>query len=288
MACLIKHEETRIWDYPDEKKKAAYISAAMRLIGTADEEMSAPLATRDITNLHREIFGFFPDMTELKRRYNHRMLEMWDEIEGAVLSAPDPLLAALKYARAGNYIDFGAMDDVDDQTLARILRNAQAGDVDEAEYRAFCADLDRAKHFLLVADNAGEIVLDKLFLKVLGETHPQLSRTVLVRGLPTSNDATPQDAAEIGLSDVARVIGNGTDIAGTEMRFISEEARKALEEADVILAKGQGNFETLNGCGLNVYYIFLNKCAWFVKRFATERFAGMFVSERRMPSMKYL
>lgn len=96
------------------------------------------------------------------------------------------------------------------------------------------------------------------------------------------NDATMKDAVLVGLTREIEVMGNGDDAAGTILGRISKEARKNIEEADMILAKGQGNFESLFGCGLNIYYLFLCKCDWFMRRFQVERYHGMFVNEKRI------
>lgn len=96
------------------------------------------------------------------------------------------------------------------------------------------------------------------------------------------NDATMKDAVLVGLTREIEVMGNGDDAAGTILGRISKEARKNIEEADMILAKGQGNFESLLGCGLNIYYLFLCKCDWFMRRFQVERYHGMFVNEKRI------
>ncbi len=104
--------------------------------------------------------------------------------------------------------------------------------------------------------------------------------TVIVRGMPVLNDAVPGDAEDVGLTDMVKVIGNGNGVAGTQRNLLSEEAEHALSGADVILSKGQGNFETIHGCGLNIYYLFLCKCEWFTKRFGMERLKGVFVNER--------
>lgn len=288
MACLIDHQARLIAPYSDEHLKAAYLQAVLRAVSEADETVSAPLMTARIDKIHKQFFGFGEDLTELKQAYNARMLRLVPEINRKIDASPDPVYAAIQYARAGNYIDFGAMTGVDDEKLQSILDGAHKEALDAAEYAHFCEELEGAKRFLLVSDNAGEIVLDKLLVERLLKAYPNLAVTVLTRGMLTSNDATPDDARSVGLFELASVLGNGTDIAGTEMALISDEARAALRAADVILAKGQGNFETLTGCGLNVYYVFLNKCDWFVHRFGMPRYSGMFVSERRFGSHQFL
>ena len=118
--------------------------------------------------------------------------------------------------------------------------------------------------------------------KILKEKYPNLDITVIVRGYPVVNDATMEDAEEIGLTDLVRVIGNGSNVGGTWIPGITSEARDLLYDADLIIAKGQGNFETLNDCGLNIYYLFLCKCDLFQRRFHAENLQGMFLNERRL------
>jgi Uncharacterized conserved protein len=125
-------------------------------------------------------------------------------------------------------------------------------------------------------------VLDKILLEIIKESYPELNITVVVRGKPVVNDATLEDAQMVGLTDLVRVIGNGTEVGGTYLEEIDKQVLALIQSADLIISKGQGNFETLHGCGLNIYYIFLCKCEWFVKRFKLEKFKGVFVNERNI------
>lgn len=154
--------------------------------------------------------------------------------------------------------------------------------LDEETYFSFIRDLDNARHLVYLTDNCGEIVADKLLIKVLKERNPNLGITVVVRGMPVLNDATLEDAEAVGLTRLVKVIHNGNGVAGTQITLLSDEARHALGDADLIISKGQGNFETIHGCGLNIYYLFLCKCEWFVKRFGLERLKGVFINEIRV------
>ena len=131
-----------------------------------------------------------------------------------------------------------------------------------------------------LTDNCGEIVLDKIAMKILHELHPGVKVTAIVRGEPVVNDADLEVAHYVGLDRIVHVTGNGSGIAGTDLADISGEAEQLIRDADLIVSKGQGNFETIHGCGLNIYYLFLCKCDWFVQKFHAERFQGMFINER--------
>ncbi|NCB36811.1 MAG: DUF89 family protein, partial [Clostridia bacterium] len=153
------------------------------------------------------------------------------------------------------------------------------------EYARLRDNLQSASSVVYLTDNAGEIVLDKLLLRRWKALYPSVSFTALVRGAPTLNDATLEDARATGLTEVVPVLGNGSALAGTLWSEISEEARTLLSGADLIISKGQANFETLSGCGLNVYYLFLCKCDYFTRRFQVPRLTGMLVNERRLPPL---
>ena len=127
--------------------------------------------------------------------------------------------------------------------------------------------MENARTLVYLTDNCGEIVLDKLFIKQIKETFPGLNITAMVRGGDVINDATLVDAKEVGLTEIVPCMGNGNAAPGTIVGRLSEEARETLFHADVIISKGQGNFESLYGEKLNPYYLFLCKCELFVYRF---------------------
>ena len=119
-----------------------------------------------------------------------------------------------------------------------------------------------------------------MLIKTLKSLYPELQITSMVRGVPVLNDATIDDAKQIGLTDTVEVMGNGSTIAGTCLEDVSEEALNVIKNADVIISKGQGNFETLYGCGLNVYYLFMCKCTLFANRFHKNLFEGMLINDK--------
>jgi len=130
----------------------------------------------------------------------------------------------------------------------------------------------------LVTDNAGEIVFDRLLAETLQEKYPHLEITFLVRGANVANDATRADAETAGIT--FPVIDSGNAIGGTSIKHICQEAKDALYSADVVLSKGMGNTESLYGCGCNVYYAFLVKCARLAEFFEAPLMKPLFVREK--------
>ena len=283
MCCALNKQEQKIRHYPDMEKKTEYMKKVMALIANTEEKDCAPSLSVDIQKLYSRFWDCpMEDFTEIKREYNQLMLNMEDSLENNIRKSEDPLEKSLLYARIGNYIDFAALSNVDQATVFTLLEEKSTESLDEEEYRNFLRDLSSAKKLVYLTDNCGEVVLDKLAVKILKEKYPDLDITVIVRGYPVVNDATMEDAEEIGLTDLVRIIGNGSNVGGTWIPGITSEARDLLYDADLIIAKGQGNFETLNDCGLNIYYLFLCKCDLFQRRFHAENLQGMFLNERRL------
>ena len=285
MCCAVNKQEKNIRKFSDMEKKTSYMKKVMETIATAEGDDCAPSISVKLKKLYREFWGeAAEDYSEEKRKFNRIMLDLEASVEQKIRRADDPLAAALQYARTGNYIDFAALKNVSPDTLLSLLEGEHMEALDSAEYRYFLDDLKSARRLVYLTDNCGEVVLDKLAVRILKEQYPDLEVTVIVRGFPVINDATLEDAEEVGLTSAARVIGNGSDVPGTWLSGISGEARELLNQADLILAKGQGNFETLNESGLNIYYLFLCKCEWFQIRFHAAPLQGMFVNERRISS----
>lgn len=282
LCCILNKQEKLIRSYPDMEKKTEYMKKLMALIANTKETDCAPSLSVDIQKLYSSFWNCpAEDYTEVKKDFNRFMLDIEHTLEEKIRSSADPLEKSLLYARIGNYIDFAALSNVNQETALTLLEN-NSDSLDQEEYSIFLKELNSAKRLVYITDNCGEIVLDKLAIKILKETYPDLDITVLVRGYPVINDATMEDAEEIGLTDLVKVIDNGSNVAGTWIPGINQTARELLENADMIIAKGQGNFETMNDCGLNVYYLFLCKCDLFQRRFHAQNLQGMFLNERRM------
>lgn len=277
--CIINRYLNNVPKALTPKQKLAYVQLVCKQVAEAPSHAGAPVVTQSIKNALKETFGITEDFTKEKHYFNQMMLGMESEILACIKANADILKTAIQYAMTGNYIDFGSMHTVDEEYLLKALKESPERKVDEAVLENLKKDLTCAKKVVLLTDNCGEIVLDKLLLQVIKEQYPQIDITIMVRGGEVLNDATRKDALEVGLDKVGTVTDNGTEIAGTFLDEVSQEALQILGEADVIISKGQANFETLRGCGKNIYYIFLCKCDMFANRFGVERFTGMMIND---------
>lgn len=234
----------------------------------------------EVTELLCRLYGLEEDrFREEKEISNAFVLERMEDLRRRVKAAEDPVYAGLQFSILGNYIDFSALyGEVSFEKLDEMLDKALEMELDRDVYTKLLTDLERGKHLLYLTDNAGEIGFDRIFAEAIHEKFPQLNITFCVRGGPTLNDATREDAAAVGVP--FPVIDNGNTIAGTMLSTLGEEARAALETADVIIAKGQANAETLLDSGYNIYFAFLVKCIRFQDRFQMPKLTPMLVKER--------
>ena len=265
-----------------EQQKIEYMQRMLSIVANAKSTDSAPLIVHKIDQLRTELFGASTDFTEIKRYFNDYVMQKECRILADIDSAEDSLLRGLQYSMTGNYIDFGTLANVSEDKFEELLLKAKEIYLDTEEYEALKKHLSGAKRLVVLHDNCGEIVFDHLLIKTLKKLYPELQITSMVRGFPVLNDATMDDAEQIGLTKTVNVIGNGTNIAGTCMDEISKEALEILEAADVIISKGQGNFETLYGCGLNIYYLFMCKCTMFANRFKKNLYEGMLLNDKNV------
>ena len=257
-----------------------YLSEIKQIIENRDADDTAPYLVYLFNGVYERYFGKKQPYTEIKKQYNNLVLSMGNSLRTKIEESEDPLVTAFMYARIGNYIDFGAMNQVDEKTFLGLFEKAELQQRDIPVLKSFVARCERAGEFLLLADNCGEIVLDKLFLEQMRKRFPHLHITVMVRGKEVLNDATMEDARYVGIDRVAEVISNGNAVAGTVYHMLPQEAKKRMDKADVILSKGQGNYETLCNQGFHIFYSFLCKCDLFTSRFEVPRLTGIFVEEK--------
>lgn len=284
-ACLVEANLRKAAPVQDQALRAEYMRKICEIIAGADMENEAPpLVDARIIRLRRDLLGIEDDFTAIKHSFNQLLLGLCDKLRARIDGADDPLYAALQLSMAGNYIDFGVLRDVDPDELLRLLDDAAEKHVDREEYEQLRADLARpGGELVFIHDNCGEIVLDKLLIETIKRLYPQQEIVSLVRGTPVLNDATLEDAVEAGLPEVAELMENGLEyVAGTDLKCVPEAVHECIENAKLLIAKGQGNFETLAGCGLNVYYLFLSKCAGYTQWYGFERFSGVLANDRRM------
>jgi uncharacterized protein with ATP-grasp and redox domains len=224
------------------------------------KKKASPIIGKVAYNLVAEAIGVKDPYAAIKREFNEQALKFYDRAKELVNNAEDPLFMAIVIAALGNTIDFGTnhkidfIKDIQDFTPDKLAIN---------DYEKFKISLQHSKNLLILLDNAGEIVFDKLLVETLMKTYPKINVVCSVRSAPIINDVTLEDAKFIGLSDLIQVVeGSGTP--GIDLATSSEEFKEQFFLKDgVILSKGQGNFESLYGMEIpdkEIYYLLKAKC----------------------------
>lgn len=279
--CHFRRNMETARSFGDEAKATEFARELMKLYLSMPADASSPAVAPGTNALFQRIFGTEEDrFREEKERSNAFVLARLDTIRRRAEEAADPVYAGLQMAVLGNYIDFSALQgEVSFEKLDKMLDEALEMDLDRRVYADLCAQLETARELLYLTDNAGEIGFDRVFAELLHKAYPNVNITFCVRGGPAQNDATRADAAAVGIS--FPVIDNGNTVPGTELSLLGEEAKTAMENADLIISKGQGNAETLLGCGYNIFYAFLIKCPRFIDRFHKPKLTPMLICERK-------
>ncbi len=221
----------------------------------ADLSQSPPSFAQHIHRRLRAAIGDGDPYRAAKDRHNQMALDLLPELRTMITQSHDPLRTAVRLAVAGNAIDMGIEADISESDLRGAIDLALDHPVC-GEPDAFRRAVDRARDILYIADNAGEIALDVLLVEQLGGQRV----TVAVRGAPVLNDATLEDARAVGLEAIADVVPNGSDAPGTILADCSEDFRRRFAQADLVIAKGQGNYESLNDEPGNIFFLFKVKC----------------------------
>lgn len=281
IACRVHRIIDNVGPLGTEEQLMQLLKKWMEMAAKYDDTVDSARCGYYTDLLTKELYGIDPaDLMRKDREDSNRfVVERIDHIRSRVEAAEDPVYAGLQYAILGNYLDFAALaDKVSYDELDEMLEKAKDMDIDRGVAAQFAADLEKGKKLLILTDNAGEIGFDRVLAQVLSKIYPHLQITFCVRGIPVANDATREDAAAVGIE--FPIIDSGNGVGGTAMELLSQEAKNAMDSADVILAKGMGNTESLYGCGYNIYYAFLVKCARFMELFNAPMMQAMLIKER--------
>ena len=244
---------------PDETIHESIIRQVLAAMATMDMSKSPPRISQKIHSLIRGLTNIPDPYAKIKQQSNAFALEILPGLRRTVAESDDPLQTALRLAIAGNIIDFGVHSvkpELDEKLIHDSISTALEAPLNMDAFRDFRDQVLASPRILYLADNAGEIAFDRLLIEQL----PIQRVTVAVKGAPIINDATIEDAHAVGLTEIVSVIPNGSDAPGTILEDCSAEFREAFDTSDLIIAKGQGNFETLSNVPRNIFYLLRAKC----------------------------
>ncbi len=256
IACFVRQSLDSVrMTTPDEAVHERLLREVLRSLTEMDLRQSPPAMAQHIHRIIREMTGQADPYRDAKERFNRLAMEIYPELEAHVGRSANPLETAVRLAIAGNVIDMGVNHHLSDEHVHEGIDHALNAPF-EADMTSFGEAVSSADDILYLADNAGEIVFDQLLIKqLLAE-----KVTVAVKGSPIINDATMEDAEATGLTELVKVIDNGSDAPGTILEDCSDAFRRRFDEADMVIAKGQGNYETLSEATRDIFFILKAKC----------------------------
>lgn len=255
-ACLVRQAVDVIKIHTDDPSRQHELAqAAFRELAELDFDQPPPVMAQRVNRAIRKLTGRADPYRELKKHFNRLAMRMLPTAREWIARSDEPLETALRLAIAGNIVDLGAKSNLDDADIEASIHAALSKWLvgDPAEFRR---TVSAAGDILYVADNSGEIVFDRLLIEQIGPEKV----TLAVRGAPVINDATRADAEMAGLTELVTVTDSGSDMPGTVLSECNRAFRERFEQADLIVSKGQGNYETLNDATADIFFLLQVKC----------------------------
>jgi uncharacterized protein with ATP-grasp and redox domains len=232
------------------------------MIGDIPMESPPPVTARHVYRLIETITGIADPCHDLKQSSTRKALDLYPALKEKIARSEDPLLAAIRLAIAGNVIDFGIDRRLDIQTDIDALVDRELA---VSHYGRFRSCLAAADEILYIGDNAGESVLDRMLIETLNKPV-----RYVVRAAPIINDVTCADALQAGIDTVATVMSSGSDAPGTVLDLCSPEFRQMFDRAEMIISKGQGNFEALSDTTAPIFFLLIAKCSIIARDIGAE------------------
>jgi uncharacterized protein with ATP-grasp and redox domains len=245
------------------------IDEISQLIPNFSLDANPPDMGRTIYTLVRKITGVKDPFKEIKENSNRLALKIYPKLKQEINNSEDRLLAAVRLSIIGNIIDYGAKNSLNVEEEINYLFQGNIIVYNENsettfKYKKFKEALNKVNSIIYLADNAGEVVFDRLLIEELVK---ELGKEVIyvVKDKPIINDALIEDALFCGINRTAKVVSSGSDAPGTLLKYCSPEFIRIYQKAELIISKGQGNYEALSEEDKLIFFLFKAKCPVIAK-----------------------
>lgn len=228
-----------------------------RYMSDVDFTKTNPEIIGEVFALVKEYIHDQDPYRQIRNDYNEMFLKQLDQLDQRIQTFD----YAVKYAIVGNIIDFSPMHQNVEHDVMTYFQNIDDLSLTINHIENLKTDISQATSLLYIGDNCGEICLDKLLLKRIKALNPNISLYFATRGEPVVNDSIEEDAYKVGIDEYATIISNGDYSLGTVLSRVSQEFLDVYQKADVVIAKGQANFECLSEEKKNIYFLLMVKCA---------------------------
>lgn len=260
LPCLV-NQVVKVANMTHAKDREGLYSKVFRYLSEIDFKETNPEIIGETFKILKEHIGNNDPYKEIRRFYNHLFLEKADSIRKRIEIEADAFETAIKYAIIGNIIDFNPSHTITEQDMMKWFEKANDLTLTINHMNHLKENIKTSKIMLYLGDNCGEICLDKLLLQQIKCINPELNIYFGVRGTPVVNDSIEEDAYLVGINEYAQIISNGDSSLGTVLHRTSKAFQDVYNSADIIISKGQANYESLSEeKGKNIYYLLMTKC----------------------------
>jgi uncharacterized protein with ATP-grasp and redox domains len=277
--CFIRQslEAAKAAGCSDDECKKILVETSNAIEGI-DFNNSPPKTGKIIHDIVKKVSGSKDPYRKLKLEMNKQSLSVLEVLKKTVSLSSNPLLASAQISIAGNMIDFGAPAEFD---IYRDLNKAIYSMLRVNHYEQFVSMIEKADNLLFLADNAGETVFDRVFIENIKKNF-DVKITYVVKEGAIINDALKEDAVYADIDRYAKIMSNGSNAPGTVFEYCSDEFNSVFKKADVIISKGQGNYESLNNIKSPVFFMFKVKCNVLAKQIGYPVGSNVFMKSRAL------
>ena len=265
LPCVV-NQAIKVADMVGMKEKGNLLRRVFSYLSKVDyNAITSPELIGEIFSIIKEETGNQDPYKETRQKYNKMFLERLPAYEKEIEQSKNPFEEAVKYAIIGNVIDFNPIHELTIRDVERHFKRLKGENLEINDASLLQKELETAKTILYLGDNCGEICLDKILLRKIKAMNPKIQIFFATRGAAVVNDSIEEDAYLVGIDEVATVVSNGDSSLGTVLSRTSKEFLQIYEKADVVIAKGQANYECLSTEKKNIYFLLMTKCQVIAK-----------------------
>lgn len=248
------------------------LKKVLKEIEKQDFDKTSPEVYGNVWQLITDYFDGEDIYKEIREQYNKKFMNYVDAIEDAIIKSETPLKMALAAAIEGNLLDLAITKTFSIDKLIQAIEKLESAKFGIDDSTSLLNSIKKSKKILYIGDNCGEIVFDRIFIETIKKYFPKTKIYYVVRGKSAVNDVLLSDALQVGMDEFATIVENGDSSLGTVLERCSTNLNVLYKEVDLVIAKGQGNFESLSETPReNLYYLLLSKCQLIAEAFNVDK-----------------
>ncbi|MFA9378375.1 MAG: DUF89 domain-containing protein [Lachnotalea sp.] len=280
LPCVV-NQVIKVANITGVEKKEDLLREVFTYLSKMDFELTTPEIIGEIFDMVKRYTNNPDPYKETRNYYNKLFLKLLPEFDKKIEQDENSFRLALRYAIVGNIIDFNPIHNTLLDDILDCFENMEQLELAIDDSKILVEDILNAKTLLYLGDNCGEICMDKIFLKQIKKLNPTIKLLFGVRGKPVVNDSIAEDAYIVGIDEYAEVIDNGDGSLGTVLNRTSPAFKEVYKNADVVIAKGQANYECLSEESKNIYFLLITKCEVIANNIGVEEMKMICMKNKR-------